>query len=196
MQPQTHSRSSFTIITIGVVMELAGLGLDVGLHLQDESLAAREGVLTLTNPGHLLFGIGPMLTVLGLVLHFTQRWFGPRRQTTAMLTTISVVSVLTATGAVAAWPKQSHLHVDSGPEGVITYTAQLDPTMSWAEWEHIDRQLTETKAATARFADVAVAEAAGYHQEGQSLRGAGAHFINRAILDAGIFDHTRPTFLL
>src|SRR5215470_8244925 len=51
----------------GVVALLGGLALDSYLHARDPSLAHREGVFTLTNPGHLMLGIGIALVVVGVV---------------------------------------------------------------------------------------------------------------------------------
>ncbi|HZU77985.1 MAG TPA: hypothetical protein VFA70_14555 [Dehalococcoidia bacterium] len=48
-----------------MLAQLAGLALDSYLHARDATLAAREGVLTLSNPGHLLFALGLALAILG-----------------------------------------------------------------------------------------------------------------------------------
>jgi hypothetical protein len=52
---------------LGVIVHLAGLGLDIWLHSRDATLAAREGVLTLSNPGHLLIFVGFALTAASLL---------------------------------------------------------------------------------------------------------------------------------
>lgn len=52
----------------GAACQLAGLGWDAVLHRLDPDLAAREGVFTLTNPGHVLFAGGLALVVAGLGL--------------------------------------------------------------------------------------------------------------------------------
>src|SRR6266513_5172490 len=51
----------------GVVALLGGLAVDSYLHARDPSLAHREGIFTLGNPGHVLLGIGIGLVVVGLV---------------------------------------------------------------------------------------------------------------------------------
>lgn len=58
----------------GIAALLAGLGVDAWLHAQDETLAAREGIFTLTNPGHLLLGGGLALTCAGILMALYFAW--------------------------------------------------------------------------------------------------------------------------
>lgn len=51
---------------IGTTSLLAGVAWDAHLHRGDPGLAASEGVLTLTNPGHLLSAVGVILVVVGV----------------------------------------------------------------------------------------------------------------------------------
>ena len=52
---------------VGVVLLLTGLAWDAVLHAHDPSLAGREGIFTLRNPGHALLGLGIGLVLVSLI---------------------------------------------------------------------------------------------------------------------------------
>jgi hypothetical protein len=58
-------RLSLAAIVVGIVSQIAGLAVDSILHARNASLAESEGVLSLSNPGHLLFAGGLALAMLG-----------------------------------------------------------------------------------------------------------------------------------
>lgn len=72
----------FSLITAGcgLAMTLAGLTVDAYLHARDESLAAREGVFSFTNPGHALLATGIALACCGILgaLYFAWGMAGGR----------------------------------------------------------------------------------------------------------------------
>ncbi|MBI5949712.1 MAG: hypothetical protein HY875_16360 [Chloroflexi bacterium] len=62
----------------GIVVHVIGLAWDVYLHSDDATLAAREGVFTLSNPGHALIVAGIALTA-SAVLGMATAWMHDRR---------------------------------------------------------------------------------------------------------------------
>src|SRR2546423_14849689 len=52
---------------LGAASLLLGLALDAYLHAQDPTLAHREGIFTLSNPGHALLGAGIAMAVVGQI---------------------------------------------------------------------------------------------------------------------------------
>ena len=51
----------------GVVLLLTGLAWDAVAHANDPTLAGREGIFTLKNPGHMLLGLGIGLVLVSLI---------------------------------------------------------------------------------------------------------------------------------
>src|SRR5262245_44172156 len=62
------SRTAPWVTLSGTLDMLLGFGLDALLHRLDPTLAAREGIFTLANPGHALFAAGLALVVASGVL--------------------------------------------------------------------------------------------------------------------------------
>lgn len=148
---------------LGVVALLSGLAVDSYLHARDPSLAHREGLFTLTNPGHVLLGIGIGLVVVGVVgAAYTTLPFGVwmRRALLAAALALIVVSgdiagwaaSIERSGATASNQAASHNHG--------TAAASRQPTA--AELEAASTLIAETKASVARYVDLKVAIAAGY----------------------------------
>src|SRR3989442_14749818 len=52
---------------LGVAALLLGQAWDFYLHAVDPTLAHREGIFTLTNPGHVMLGAGLILVVVGVL---------------------------------------------------------------------------------------------------------------------------------
>ena len=105
----------------GTVALLVGLGWDIVLHGLDPSLATREGILTLTNPGHVLVAAGLSLTVAGSVLFLSGRLAaGDGRSTSQRLVLrlglIGFLALVVASVGLSAWSGVTlgadHLHAD------------------------------------------------------------------------------------
>jgi len=58
----------------GIGLMLAGLAVDAWLHAGDPTLAQREGIFTLSNPGHALLGAGVLLASGGLLAALHVAW--------------------------------------------------------------------------------------------------------------------------
>lgn len=61
-------RTGIAVAGVGALCQVAGLGVDAALHAADPSLAAREGVFTLSNAGHALLLAGIALVIGGAAL--------------------------------------------------------------------------------------------------------------------------------
>jgi hypothetical protein len=93
---------------VGVVLLLTGLAWDAVTHANDPSLAAREGIFTLSNPGHALMGLGIGSVMVGLIGGCATLlasaaegpWARPRVQRAFLA--VSLAMVLSAAG-VTSW---------------------------------------------------------------------------------------------
>lgn len=223
---------SIGAIITGLAAQLAGLALDAVLHARDPSLAGREGVLTLSNPGHLLFASGLALAVIGVAGMVTP-WdhiIGRGAGRTALGAVPATLLLTLAAGAFAVATRSgglsghshataslsaettsaeqaaahAHAHVHT-PSALQASTSNTDASrhdhgaeinISWEQLREIDALLTRAKAATEKYRDVETARADGYIQVTQVLPRLGAHFVQPALLAAGVFDPERPPILL
>src|SRR5881275_2797785 len=149
---------------LGVAALLGGLALDSYLHARDPTLAHREGIFTLGNPGHVLLGIGIGLVVVGVVgAAYTSLPYGiwVRRGLLGGALALIVVS-----GDIAGWAASVERSASSASDTAAAHahdgasTTARQPTA--AELEAAARLVTETKAAVARYATLQAAVAAGY----------------------------------
>src|SRR2546423_11933712 len=107
----------------GVVFLLTGLAWDAVVHAHDPSLAGREGIFALRNPGHVLLGLGIGLVLVSLIggcetllASSTQgRWARPGvRQAFLAVSTALVVMA----AAVTSWASgAAHDHPVAGHGG-------------------------------------------------------------------------------
>src|SRR5437870_11764432 len=144
----------------GVVALLGGLALDAYLHAEDPTLVHREGIFTLSNPGHVLLGIGIALVVVGVVgAAYTTLPSGVwvRRGLLGGALALIVVS-----GDIAGWAASVERSASSPSDTAAHGTSATARQPTAAELEAAARLVTETKAAVARYATLQAAVAAGY----------------------------------
>ena len=173
------------LIVLGVVLELLGLALDGILHARDPALAADEGVFAPGNPGHLVFGIGLGLTVLG-ALALVHRLAAARGNPVALIAVGA--ATLAAAGGVAAMGDGGHAHGAAA--------AGHHVVMTTGEWARVEAKLRATRAATERYRHVAAAQADGFVQWTSNSPGDGEHWINPHRLASGRFDTRHPAVIV
>jgi hypothetical protein len=209
------------VVSAGVVTLLAGLAWDVVLHSLDPDLAAREGILTLTNPGHVLFGGGIAIIVAGALMFFVGRALTTARPLAYALPAVAMTMLATASFALAASTGTlggpMHVHEDgpvhthdkheefeaqqTGGAASSTQPGLLHDhgaaiAVTAADLEAATRLVADTKAAAVRFDDLEVARAAGYYQAAAPRNGL-VHYVNpRYNADGRILDPERPESLV
>lgn len=213
--------SSFSpwITLAGVIVLLVGLAWDAALHAADPDLAAEEGIFTLSNPGHVLFGAGIAVIVAGSLAFLYGRYEAGGRLAAIIsaagllaLGGTSLVAAMSVDGGLGggghshdeAAVAHEHMEPDAGDTAEHAHEegeeaddghevhGTSDPR---AEEELYGRSLRDA----ARFADFAVAEAAGFEQITRFRYGTwgSAHFRNVEYqVDGVALDSERPENLV
>ena len=221
--------TGYAAMLVGLAVLLTGLAVDLSLHAGDPDLAKDEGLLGLTNPGHLLFIAGLSVVLMGAFVGPYSRWVVGRGALPSLAVPAAVLAI--ALSASLAFVSQLDSlagddHGDSAPEaaahapeepsaaaghaGEIPVLSQHrllvaleestfhePPNTAPVTEENVrfaQDFIAKAKVETAKYQDVAVAQADGYVQITQDLPLIGAHFFNAAYV--GGLDPAHPAILL
>jgi len=147
---------------VGVAALLSGLALDAYLHAKDPTLAHREGIFTLTNPGHVLLGAGIALVVVGLIgAAYTSLPFGfwARR---AFL--VSSLALIVLSGDAAGWAATQQFSTQGAGATAASHDHTTVPAVgvTGPELQAAVTLIDQTRAAVAKYKDLRAAVRAGY----------------------------------
>jgi hypothetical protein len=198
----------------GVVLLLIGLGWDAVLHSLDPTLAEREGIFTLSNPGHVLFAGGIAVIVLGALMYLVGRGFESERKLVFAASAVALVSLASASMAIAAGTgglggpghhhddAEAHTHSEDPANQAnsklpgVTHDHGEAVAISWQEVQAADKLVEDTRAGTARFEDINVAMKEGYFLLAGARDGL-SHFHNQGYhTDGKILDPEHPEDLI
>ncbi|HEV8339877.1 MAG TPA: hypothetical protein VGR25_09520 [bacterium] len=207
------------LIFAGNVALLSGLAWDARLHGLDPTLAMREGIFTMSNPGHILFAAGVALVVAGSVLLLLAQALRRSGSTLARRVVavaasgaLVALSALTFTATVAGQDGQAAGHVHShaapqmadgsghqhpAPSALPVPGGSAAPTPD--QQTAAERLLADVRRDAAAFADLNAAVAAGYVQSTRwsLLNWGAAHFTNFTYSrDGRHLDTQRPESLI
>jgi len=163
---------------VGAAALLTGLAVDGYLHAQDPTLAHREGIFTLSNPGHVLLGTGIALVVFGLVgASYTSMPFGTWARRGFLIASLALIAV---SSDFAAWAATLQPAPDAaGAAAAHNHASAPAAGVTGAQLAAAVKLIEDTKAAIAKYGDQRVAIAAGYkpmEPEGIEIM----HYVNQA----------------
>jgi hypothetical protein len=177
-----------TVGVVGVAALLLGLALDSYLHAQDPTLAHREGLFSISNPGHVLLGLGIALVVIGLVgASYLALPFGIWTRRAFLVGSLALIAL---SGDVAGWAASVEWTAPNGSTAAATghNHGAAAARVTGAQLQAALQLIDATKAAVARFADESAAVQAGYtpmESEGLPIM----HYVNQAYFtDADILN--------
>ena len=177
----------------GVVALLSGLALDAYLHAKDPTLAHREGIFTLSNPGHVLLGAGIALVVVGLIgASYTSLPFGTWTRRVFLIGSLALIVLSSDFAGWAASVEHSAPNA-AGTASDHNHAAAPATGVTGAQLAAALKLIDDTRAVIAKYKDQSVAIKAGYlpmEPEGLAIM----HYVNQAYFtDADILrpDHVQ-----
>lgn len=109
--------AGYGLMLLGVFILLDGFAVDAWLHGRDETLAERESLFTLSNPGHLLVFIGLSVTILGACVGPYSRWILGRRSTALSLVVPVAAIIIAGSGSAAFATAVNNMSHEDGGHG-------------------------------------------------------------------------------
>ena len=162
---------------LGAAALLLGLALDAYLHAQDPTLAHREGIFTLSNPGHVLLGTGIALVVVGLFgAAYTSLPSGTWARRGLLIASLALIVV---SSDAAGWAASVERTTSNGTTATTDHNHASTSSVTGAQLKAALQLIDATKAAVAKYADRQAAINAGYkpmEQEGLAIM----HYVNQA----------------
>src|SRR5688572_1096959 len=119
---------------VGVVLLLTGLAWDAVAHANDPSLAGREGIFTLSNPGHVFLGLGIGLVLVSLIggcetllaSAAEGRWARPGVHRAFLAVSTAVVRTAAGVTSWAGQGRQDHPAAERGHDAAGQLAAPAD----------------------------------------------------------------------
>src|SRR3982075_1933800 len=132
---------------LGAASLLLGLALDAYLHAQDPTLAHREGIFTLSNPGHVLLGAGIVMVVVGLIgAAYTSLPGGTWARRGLLIASLGLIVV---SSDAAGWAASVERSTSTAALTDHNHAASNGPT--GAQLQAAVQLINATKAAVAKF---------------------------------------------
>ena len=146
----------------GVVALLSGLAVDAYLHAKDPTLAHREGIFALSNPGHVLLGAGIALVVVGLIgAAYTSLPLGAWARRGFL---VGCLGLIVLSGDAAGWAASVQLSTPDSAATAPDHSHTTGPAtgVTGAQLAAAVKLIEETRAAVSKYRDLRVAVKAGY----------------------------------